>query len=409
MKALIVFFAILCLVSPCFAQDAQPGTGGDARRILFSLSRESAGELTDGQALMISRSMLARLQAASSEIIVLERPASIGAPSVSDLSADARGRGADGWVSVIISGTWESMRIGVRAFDLRTSSMVVDRSFARAGSSLGELPREGWDDMVQVVAPQFHAALPGAQAPSGAPQARLTIRAIVGTRVTGAGTGALVIGPDGVVTVDLPASREYLLRGELAGYSPSTARIFLSGSREVVLRQERSARWAMEASLQDLGYPRIDAAWFPGGGSAYVKLGLTTYLVGLALDSTEVLSSTPLTNVEAQMGLFLNPADSLFRVSFGIGCFVRVVHVPEVFFGPDPLSPWGIRGIIGVEISGAPRSRFFVELTPTVYMTPAPDALRQFLGSGDIPFGWLRGNGSFVDVVSLRCGYRWLL
>ena len=40
-----------------------------------------------------------------------------------------------------------------------------------------------------------------------------------------------VVGSDGQATRDLPVSREYLLRGELAGTYPSTMRIFLAADR----------------------------------------------------------------------------------------------------------------------------------------------------------------------------------
>jgi len=408
MKASLFLLAALLLASPCFAQDAGPAKG-TARRIVFSLARDRSAEFTEGQALMLSRSMLARLQAASAEYIVVERPASVVAPSESDLSAEAKDEGADGWVSVIISGGWQSMRIGVSAFDLASNSRVVDRSFTRSGLSLGDVPREGWNDIVQAVAPQFHSTLSTAREPSGSPVVRLTVKARAGTRITGLGPTALAVGANGEASRDLPAPREYVLRGELPGWYSSTARIFLSADREVQLRQEPAPQWALEASLQDIGYPRIDLTWFPGAGAVYVRLGLMTYALGLAFNSSEIISSAPLTNIEAQAGVFVGRADGLFRLSLGVGCLFRVATVPGAYFGLDPLSPWGLRGIIGMEVSPWPHSRFFVELTPTVYMTPAPDVFGQLLGSGTLPAGWIAGSGSFWEILSLRFGYRWML
>jgi hypothetical protein len=408
MKRIPLFLALLVLAWPSLAQNAGPGTPA-ARRIVFSLARDRAAEITDGQSLMISRSMLARLQAASAEYIVVERPVSVVAPSESDLSAEAKDEGADGWIAVTISGGWESMRIGVRAFDLLTNSRVVDQSFTRSGLSLGDVPREGWSDVVQAVAPQFHSALSATQEPSGSPTAHLTVKARPGTRVTGLGPTALEIGVGGQASRDLPASREYLLRGELRGTYPSTLRIFLSADREVQLRQDPAFQWALEASLQDVGYPRIDVTWFPGAAGAYVRLGLMTYALGLAFNGIEVFSSAPLTNVEAQAGVFVGRADSLFRFSFGIGAFLRVATVPGEYFGLDPLSPWGMRAIVGMEVSPWPRSRFFIEMTPTMFITPMPEVFQQLLGSGNIPPGWIAGSGSFWELLSLRFGCRWML
>jgi hypothetical protein len=408
MKGISLSLALLLLASLSFAQDAGPGVPA-ARRIVFSLARDRAADITEGQSLMISRSMLARLQAARTDYIVIERPVSVVAPSESDLSAEAKDEGADGWISVTIAGGWDSMRIGVRCFDLLTNSRAVDQSFTRSGMSLGEIPREGWNDIVQAVAPQFRSASAAAPGPAGSAVAHLTVKARPGTRVTGLGPAFLEVGADGQAIRELPLSREYLLRGELPGTYPATARIFLSADREVQLRQDPAPQWALEASLQDAGYPRIDVTWFPRAGGAYVRLGLMTYALGLAFNETEIFSSAPLTNIEAQMGVFFGRVDSLFRFSFGIGCLVRVATVPGAYFGLDPLSPWGVRGIIGMEVSPWPRSRLFVELTPTVYMTPAPDVFRQLLGSGTIPPGWIAGGGSFAEIFSIRFGYRWML
>ena len=117
MKRSLLFIALLLLASSCFARGDGPGAAVP-RRVLLSLARDRTAAFTEGEALMISRSLLARLQAASSEYIMIERPVSEVTESESDLSAEAGKEGADGWVSVTLSGSWSSMRIAVRAFDL---------------------------------------------------------------------------------------------------------------------------------------------------------------------------------------------------------------------------------------------------------------------------------------------------
>jgi hypothetical protein len=408
MKRHLLVIALLMIASSCFAE-GEVASAAVPRKILLALARDRAAELTEGDALMISRSLLARLQAASSEYILIERPVSAVKASESDLSVEAGKEGADGWVSVTLSGSWSSMGISVRAFDLPTHRTLVDQSFTRADFALGYFPNEPWSDIVRAVAPQYRSALSAAAGSVGSPVALLTIKARPGTRVTGLGAPALEIGADGTASRSLPASREYLLQAEAPGYYRSTSRIFLLADREVTLHQERSAGWSLEASLQDLGYPRVDVTWFPASSNLYLRLGLMTYLVGLSFNSEQAFSSAPLTNVEAQMGVYLNPAGSLFRFSAGIGCLLRVATIPGTYVGLDPLSPWGVRATFGVEVSPDPRSRFFLELTPTAYMTASPDVFAQLLGPGKLPPGWARGNSSFADVLSFRCGYRWML
>src|SRR5208283_3930233 len=94
-------------------------------------------------------------------------------------------------------------------------------------------------------------------------------------------------GNDGFASLSFPAPGEYSLHATLAGYYPLTRRFFLSGNREIFFEQTPHSWWALDASLLEMGYPSVDVSRFIIPSLAYVKLGITSYAVGLAFTNTQ--------------------------------------------------------------------------------------------------------------------------
>jgi hypothetical protein len=398
-------FFILLLASPLCAQDVGEEV---PRRLLFSVVRAQEAAFTENDMLMISRSLFVRLQAATTEIVVVESEGEWD--SEAELAVLAKSVGADCWASVAVSGRWSAMRLRVRSFDLLSSEMVVDMSIERPRlAAARDLPTERWDDIVQAVAGNYHALQIVAAPQPGTQPVVLTIKALPGTRVTGLGGPALQVGQDGSVSRELAAPREYLLKAFRPGYFTESKRIFLSSSRELTFAQKLVSRWTLETALQEFAYPGMDVAWFALPDQAFLKLGFTTYVVGLALNTSGVFVSEPLTNVTAVAGFYLLPPGGLFRPYIGVGAFLRLVHAPGSYFGLDPLSAWGARGIVGTEFLGSARDRFFLEYTPALYSTGLPDLFRAAIGPENLAPGWLLGTTYAASLLSFRVGYRWLL
>jgi len=309
-------------------------------------------------------------------------------------------------MQVSLEGDWASARVHVRAFDLLLRTAVADLTAPRAPwGSPGGLSQETWSDVAQAIAgkfPMLESVAPAADRPL---LVRLIIKALPGSVVTGLGAPPLKITADGSASRMVPPRKEYFFRTELAGYVPVSTRIYLAADREIEIRQTRPSTWGLEASLADSRAPGADVSvYFPS--SIFVRFGFSTYALGLALNSTGILLDMPLTNLALQVGTYTSAEDRFFRFYLGLGGFVRMVHAAGARPMLDRLSPAGVRLVFGTEAPLSDRGKLYLELTPTIYQTAAPDSLRASLGQDTAP-GWAFGPSDALNLLSLRVGYRW--
>jgi hypothetical protein len=378
------------------------------RKLLLLVSPAQGSGFAPADVLIITRSLDQRIQEADPALIIVESAADSVPGSDEEMRTLAREDGADCWMSVSIQGDWSSARLKVRAFDLVSGAAVSDLAVARtAWGSPGALAQETWADVVPAVAGKFPMVLSAETTDAGPVLARLTVQALPGSVITGLGTPPLKVGPDGSAERMLAPYHEYALRVSLPGYRPVTERIFLSEDRVLALKQEAPSRRGLELSLTDARAPGIDMT-IQADQTFFIRFGLTTYAVGLALSQTEVLLSDPLTILTLQAGLYLSPEDQFFRTYLGVGGFLRVVHAAGWAPMLDPVAPLGLRFVAGLEVPVSARGRVYLEYTPTLYYTSVPDAFRAALGPDDTP-GWWFGPRYGVSIFSFRLGYRWSL
>jgi len=403
-----VILVLLIAAASAFPQEAAPGRT-IPRRLLLSVEQVLGSTFTAGDALMVARSLLERLQEANTELVVVESPGATMKQSLEELGSLAKKAGADSWLQITLDGEWGSAKLGIRSFDLLSNTMVAELTAERTGwGSPSGLAQESWEDVVEAVSGKFHVVENAAPGVVSAPQFMLTVKALPGSIVTGLGNAPLRIGTDGSASRMLPAMREYTVRTSRAGYAPITQGVFLSANREVTVEQKEEPPWGLEVSLLDGRAPGVDLTMAVPALSFFVRFGITTYAIGLALSGTDVFLSKPLTSVMLQTGLYLGPEDRSFRAYLGLGAFMRIVHAKDTAPVLDPLSPVGLRFTVGSELPGPPRGRLFFEFTPTLYQTSVPTAFRAALGQDTAP-GWMFGPSTALSIISFRIGYRWQL
>ena len=408
MRRLAGMLFLFVAAASAIAQSAAPSTLVQ-RRILFSMARGQGTSFTPGDAVLVSRSLLQRLQEAGAEFILVESSSETADQSVEQLGATARQAGADGWLQVTLGGGWSSAKIGIRSYDLLSHSMVADLTRDRSGwGSPAGLAREGWQDVAQAVVGKFPMVQGAAPADAGIPQARLTVIALPGSTVTGLGKKPVRIEPDGSASLVLPAQQEYELRTSLAGFTPVTQKIFLSADREVKVQQARESQWAMEFSVLDGRAPGLDVSLAFPAQALFVRLGFSTYAAALAFSPTDTFISEPLTNLGLQGGLYLRPSDKFVRFYVGLGGFLRFVHATGTPLTVDAISPFAFHAVLGSEFRLFSGGRLYFEYTPTVFLTTLPDLFRASLGPDTSP-GWIFGPGEAIGMISFRIGYRWQL
>ena len=400
---------LLVVVFSAGAQDAGPPDGQAARRLLLVVTRAGNSTLAANDIQLLSRSILMQVQKATSEVVVVESPGSPADVSQTALEQAAKGAGADSWLSVAASGSWTALKLGVKSFDLISSSMVMDISVSRGEwQSALDLALEPWDEIVRPVAGHYHFVQTVAS-PQGARLARLTIAAIPGTTIDGLGSPALVADENGTASRDVPVPREYTLHARLRGHSVVSSSIFVSGDRVVKLEQHPISSWALDFSLQDQAYPGVGLSWSPLPGIVAIELQVTSYLVGVSLGTAELFSSAPVTDVALQAGIYLPFQPRLIRAYTMLGVSVRIDSPLQSPLSLDALSPFAVKAMVGAELALSERGSFFLEYAPAAYFTAVPLLLQAALGPGNAPPGWLFTSGVGFNLLSFRAGFRWQL
>ncbi len=407
MKAGALLLALMTL-SASFAP-AQGKVTLLPRRLLLDVVPAAGSAFSPADALLIARSLDERIQETDPSLVILESTGDAKHTSDGDLHSLADSAGADCWALISVEGDWTSAHVKIRAVDPIAGSTVADLTVSRTswGSASG-LAQETWSDVVPALAGKFPMAERTVAGGDTASFARLTVRALRGTVVTGLGKTPLRVDEAGTASIMLPLNREYALRATLRGYQPVNERVFVSEDREITLKQEKSGGRALEVSLTDARAPGIDVTVQYPDPAVFVRLGVTTYMLGLALSQTQVVLSDPLEVFALQAGMYLSPEDRFLRPYLAIGGFLRIVHASGWPVALDTLSPLGLRFIAGVEVPVSTRGRFYFEYTPTLYYTVVPEAFQAALGTSDTP-GWWFGPTSAVTIFSFRIGYRWPL
>jgi hypothetical protein len=406
--------ALLSLLLACVLVDAQEtadaGTGSP-RRMLIAVGQDAGGALTPGDLLQLSRSFQMQLQKATADVDVVEPPESLPNLSPTVLDAAARAAGADSWLSVNASGGWAALRLAARSSDLLTNAIVLDTAVTRSGwGSSQDLAVEEWAEIVQPIAGHYHRfAAVAATGTHGPMLATVTVRALPGTRITGLGEPALIVDQSGTASREMPAARQYELGAILRGYIYSRTSIFLSADRVVSLPQKPESVWSLDASLEDRAYPGVSLGWSPDPGRTTFRLGIQTYLFGLAFDSSEAVSSAPLSNIFLLAEVSPRTELGLLRSYLALEVFLRIDHPSGSTPWIDVLSPGGVKTIFGLELRTSPGGGFFLEYVPTLYFTQVPDYFEAALGAGSLPPGWFFGTSSALNLLSFRAGYRWQL
>ena len=228
------------------------------------------------------------------------------------------------------------------------------------------------------------------------------------TRITGLPGGPLVTSAYGVASANLEAPSSYRLRVSLDGYNPTEQEVFVDADREVQIVQQPASTLSAEASFFNAFFLGGDLGYYFLPNTAFLKVGVTSFLLGLSLSRDSLIYSFPLMHVNVQVGCYWAPGDASLRWYTAIGGFFRFVFIPGFPPRIDALSPGGFQFDLGAEIPIAGRSRFFFEYLPMLYLSSYPDLFVDSLGSR-VPFGYVPLAIGALNFVNVRFGVRWML
>ena len=408
MKALRAAALIfLVMIAPAFAQI--PNTAGAVpRKLLVSVTYPQGYDLSAEERARVSRSLLVALAQAEGLRIVEYT----GEPPESRKrwGEEAVKAGADCWLSIVFDDDRAKPTLRLLSYDIALGKKSIEKAVSLP-SPLSEsgVSNAVWEETVSLVAEQYFAVDPAALASLVLGKAALTFNAMPDTQITGLPGNPVKTGPDGAAVVEVPIPATYSIRLTRQLFFPVDMDLYVDSSMVIPVVQESGSRLALDFTLVNNFFPGIAAAFFPVPNYVFLKVGVDSFLVGLAADENTAFYSLPLTTVIFQAGSFFTPEESVPRFYITLGAFLRIAHLEDEPFIIDSLAPGGGQLVVGAEIGPTPRHRFFLEYSAVRYFTDFPYLLQAALSIGETPFGYVFSDSSAMSLFNLRFGFRWLL
>ncbi len=396
-----LIIVILLLARVCFAQTSSEAANVP-RRLLVSLEAQPESGFTALEAVILSKSLVLSLQEGLPGFRVIEYGPFAFPPTPAARNDEAARRGADSWLWVAVSGSRGSPAIHVVSFDLLTQSTIIDQGFSAVQDlASADVSRVRWEMVVSLAREKYQPAVRRT--------VKLTIHAIPDTRISGLPGGPVLTSRYGAATVNLEAPSFYHVRATRAGYYPAQMELYVDTDRDLQIPQQPGPSFSVEGSFFNALFIGGDAGFFLLPDTAFLKVGVTSFLVGLALSPDSLLYSFPLVHVNVQLGSYWSPEDAFLRWYTSVGGFLRVVLIPGFPPHLDAISPGGLQLNLGVEFPLAGRSRLFVEYVPMLYLSAMTDLFVDSLGPNGVPFGYVPVSFGAFDFANIRFGVRWML
>jgi hypothetical protein len=410
---LFIFFSVLFLTAgslvPMFAEESPQPADSSPRRLLTFVS--VSGKFKDSDKSFLYNSLVTALASARGDVTVVEGPeasAEENGARQSDAgrSSEAFARLCDSWLSVAVTYEEETVGITYELFDMAKGASV-DR---------GELRKEIPADLNLAgffwfeIAETLRGSLP--------PLARTTsvyVRAVPGTRITGLSGEPVLVPASGVAAFGVPIPGSYHIRAERASYEPLESDVFFEKSGQTVkLDQRAPPNFGLDLYTYDFQFLGAAATWFWGPSGFHMKLGVTSFLLGIYLPmnlksdtgkTASILVSKQLLYPEFRFGSYFNSPGSTYRFYWSAGVVLRFMF-SEYYVGLEPIAPAAFQPGLGFEWKPAQGQCWFLEYVPLAYVTSDAERLiGTYPGTNFVNYGRLAG--TVVEWLNMRAGYRW--
>jgi hypothetical protein len=381
-----------------------------APRLLLCVENRADPSYGEAELRIAAKSAAFALTSAVKRIVIVEYGLR-GFPDSPDGRTDVcRELRTDGWLWIGLSGEKTAPILQVSCFNLVSGVSVIEQEFRRDRIlSLQDMAEDRWPEITGAVAESFDSIRSASTAAPESRGAKLTLRALPGTTITGFAGERFSVGEDGVVTASIAGPGVYSIRAALFGYYPVNLDVYIVADREIPVVQEPGSRWAFDVSFFNSLFPGANAAFFILPNWVFARLEVMTYLFGLRLGSEEALFSIPLFYFGLGFGAYLAPEDFIVRPYAAVGGFLRASWLPGFPPEIEPLSPGGIFMDLGAEFPVFHKGCLFIEYAPMLYLTGYPGFFMLSLGPEENRFGYLPTPLGIVSLMNMRFGFRWLL
>lgn len=404
--ALLIVIGIVLLTAaspPVHAQEA-------ARRIAVFFEVEEDIARDPARTRFLYESLLVALHRENPRTQFLTMPA---APTDTDVqrAVQSRSGGADAWILVSVERAGGGSRFGVsvRSVFLYSGATVLDLFYeAPATESERSLALRLWNRGARAVAEAYSTV---------STESAVVIRGAPGSEILGlTGTRIRMQSQELRVVLDQPGVYEFEAESDL--HYPQRVDFFLGGREtQIILNQDERSRFLLSAYGQEFSYLGLDLSYMMVPPYVFLRGGFYTYALGIvpfvdreANENDEgdpqLLVSRPLTNFRLLFGTYWNAPHGALRAYTAAGPLVRMM-TSSALTGLEPIAPWGLELVNGVEFFPKRKVRLFFEHTPTVAFAAERDFLRaQFYDyAGPEPI-FFDDNAGYLDLLSARLGVR---
>jgi hypothetical protein len=391
---------------PAVAAASAAAEYGRPRYMIYLFEAEE-GTLTAQESFVLYNSVLAAVAEANRDVVLLESP-DLSVPRTKEGKEElARRVDADSWLYVVASGGFGNLTVEASTFDILKQETIGEH-LVRPGFVVDfrVIARGFWDGIAASIRDGYERIVD---------TTTLTVRGRPGTRLEGAPGGPYEIGEGGVADLELPYPSIFVLRAKSPGAYDVSRPVSLGiEAVDISLSQAAKPRFGVEASLSGLQFPAVRLWVSIVRAEVFARLYLSTQMIGLyPLDNaaTLVQAGSPLSFAGLDAGLYVLPADRLFRLFVAAGGYLRLSH-PAGRFGLDEGLALGAATLsLGGEYSTSRRLRFVVSYDPAYIFADDPRKFveRSFAAnsypSGEVP-GYVLLKDGILDLRGFHIGAR---
>lgn len=336
---------------------------------------ESGEELNRREQIMLEESLVANL-AAKTEVIIVEGVESKPLPqSVEERGARASEHKADCWLLVKVQPQDSQLDIAASLFDISGETLLWEKSF-NGTKRLQELESALWQGLVgaveealppraqEFVVEEIIRKVSEVQVVEKIVGVHLTIEALPGTKISGLTKEQIIIPEEGRVTLEVPGGATYQIRAAKKSYYAEELGFFIDKEvLAVVIEQTPAARFGAELLMNFDNFTGLGLYYFPVRGFFFAGLrgeaSFFSVFPPFAVDEYNWDSRNIMLSLD--LGCYLFPADSFFRIALSAGTFMRLYFPLNGTAELHPYFPYGVSLGTLFEFSRSRKIRFFLE------------------------------------------------
>ncbi len=419
-------FAILCVLAGLaftlpglWAEETEYVDPTPPPRRIMVFFRNDATNFAPDEKIAFYESLLIALQRSKKDCYPVEASPIAGPDSDDDRSSFARRKACDGWLLVRVKAAGEDQTsVDFVLFDVVNDIFVAKSSFTLDKPDARDLSIIFWEKITDA----YLTLKPLDPLPT------LTIRGVPGTVVYGLGKKALTIDANGRTRITVqPIPAVFSIRAEKTGYDTLEQDILIKEmGGDIKLEQKRGSLFSLDLTMLSMQFPGIDVGFYPIPNLLFFKLGFTTFQWGIYLgdfqdnkgaagNNHSVIVHYPLMNLSFQAGVYISDPGKTVRTYLALGAFARLFF-SDAYTGLEPIAPYGLQPVFGMEFHPVPSSCIFLEYAPSLYYVDEADSqytkdfelLKTLYPKGHEWYTFSQGRW-VCDMLVFRVGYRWHL